>query len=148
MKKDVVIEKEWKDALRDFFGTETFVKLTEFVRNEYAARQVFPPPKDIFRAFTLTPFSQVKVVILGQDPYHDSGQACGLCFSVPPSVSVPPSLKNIYKEIESDCAIKKDFKNDAPKISKIFYQKIKTIIWLVGDVGGRVFTTLEGVWRK
>ena len=97
MKRDVVLEPEWKDALSDFLDTETFMQVSEFVRNEYATKQVFPPPKDIFRAFSLTPFSQVNVVILGQDPYHDNGQACGLCFSVPPSVVVPPSLKNIYK---------------------------------------------------
>ena len=111
MKRDVVLEPEWKDALSDFLDTETFMQVSEFVRNEYATKQVFPPPKDIFRAFSLTPFSQVNVVILGQDPYHDNGQACGLCFSVPPSVVVPPSLKNIYKEIESDCGVKKDVKN-------------------------------------
>ncbi len=111
MKKEVEIEPEWKAVLSDFFNTEEFVQLSEFVRNEYHMKKVFPAPKDIFRAFTLTPFSHVKVVILGQDPYHDDGQACGLCFSVPRGVTVPPSLKNIYKEIESDLGIKKDSTN-------------------------------------
>ena len=108
MKKEVVIEPEWKEVLHDFFETETFSSLADFVRHEYSTRKVFPPPKDMFRAFSLTPFSKVKVVILGQDPYHDDGQACGLCFSVPEGVTVPPSLKNIYKEIENDIGVTKD----------------------------------------
>ena len=111
MKKEVAIESEWKEALGDFFETETFLKLSEFIRAEYVAKKVFPEPKNLFRAFTITPFSSVKVVVLGQDPYHDNGQACGLCFSVPEGVTVPPSLKNIYKEIESDIGVKKDFTN-------------------------------------
>lgn len=109
MKKEVVIEPEWKEVLHDFLETETFLHVSDFVRREYHTKKVFPNPQDIFRAFSLTPFSQVKVVILGQDPYHDDGQACGLCFSVPDGVAVPPSLKNIYKEIESDYGVKKDF---------------------------------------
>ena len=109
MKKEVVIEPEWKEVLHDFFETETFLQLSDFVRREYHTKKVFPSTQDIFKAFSLTPFSQVKVVILGQDPYHDDGQACGLCFSVPDGVTVPPSLKNMYKEIESDCGVKKDF---------------------------------------
>jgi uracil-DNA glycosylase len=85
--------------------------LTDFIRNEYITKKVFPKPQDIFKAFSLTPFSKVKVVILGQDPYHNDGQAHGLSFSVEDGVIVPPSLKNIYKEIEQDCGIKKDFSN-------------------------------------
>jgi uracil-DNA glycosylase len=108
MKKEVVIEPEWKEILQDFFETETFLSLTDFVRHQYTNKKIFPPPKDMFRAFSLTPFSKVKVVILGQDPYHDDGQACGLCFSVPRGVIVPPSLKNIYKEIENDIGVTKD----------------------------------------
>jgi uracil-DNA glycosylase len=111
MKKDVEIEKEWKKELASFFETETFTVLTDFIRNEYITKKVFPKPQDIFKAFSLTPFSKVKVVILGQDPYHNDGQAHGLSFSVEDGVIVPPSLKNIYKEIEQDCGIKKDFSN-------------------------------------
>jgi uracil-DNA glycosylase len=108
MKREVKIEKEWKEALRGIFETNEFIALSDFVRGEYQTKKVFPAPSDIFRAFELTPFSQVKVVILGQDPYHGDHQAHGLCFSVPDGVMVPPSLKNVYKEIASDIGIKKD----------------------------------------
>lgn len=111
MKKEVAIQKEWKEAMKVFFETETFRTLSDFVRDEYLNKKIFPAPKDIFKAFELTPFSKVKVVILGQDPYHGDNQAHGLCFSVPEGVILPPSLKNIYKEIESDCTIKKDENN-------------------------------------
>jgi uracil-DNA glycosylase len=111
MPKPVNINPEWAAALQDFFETDTWKSLTEFVRTEYTTKQVFPKPADIFKAFSLTPFSQVKVVILGQDPYHGDGQAHGLSFSVPQGVRIPPSLQNIYKEIESDLGIKKDFSN-------------------------------------
>ncbi len=109
MKKDVVIEKEWAKELSQFFETEAFDVLSDFVRNEYLTKKIFPEPQNIFRAFTLTPFSRVKVVILGQDPYHNDGQAHGLSFSVQNGVLPPPSLKNIYKEIESELGVTKDF---------------------------------------
>ena len=108
--KEINIEPEWKDELTDYFKSDNFKKLADFVRGEYKDKKVFPKTQDVFRAFWLTPFSQVKVVILGQDPYHDNDQAHGLCFSVPEGQKAPPSLKNIYKEIESDLGIKKDFK--------------------------------------
>jgi uracil-DNA glycosylase len=111
MNKYIKIEPEWSEALQDVFTAEQFLKLADFVRAEYATKEIFPPQDDIFKAFSLTPFSKVKVVILGQDPYHSDGQAHGLCFSVPVGVDVPPSLKNIYKEIESDLGVKKDFKS-------------------------------------
>lgn len=111
MHKKVDIEPEWKEVLKGFFEKESFKSLADFVRNEYKKKKVYPKPTDIFRAFWLTPFSKVKVVILGQDPYHGAQQAEGLCFSVPPGVPLPPSLQNIYKEIESDTNIKKDFKD-------------------------------------
>ncbi|MFA6227264.1 MAG: uracil-DNA glycosylase [Candidatus Paceibacterota bacterium] len=107
--KKVNIEPEWKAVLGDYFESNEFKSLADFVRKEYETKAVFPKPQDIFRAFWLTPFSEVKVVILGQDPYHDVGQAHGLCFSVPDGENPPPSLKNIYKEIESDTGIKRDF---------------------------------------
>lgn len=99
---DIKIEPSWKEALKEEFGREYFKKLTEFVRGEYLSAKVFPPPKFIFHAFELTPFDEVKVVILGQDPYHGVGQAHGLCFSVPEDKEMPPSLKNIYIEIVND----------------------------------------------
>jgi len=96
---DIKIEPSWKEALKDEFEKPYFKELTEFVRGEYLSAKVFPPPKFIFHAFELCPFDEVKVVILGQDPYHGDGQAHGLCFSVPETVGMPPSLQNIYKEI-------------------------------------------------
>ena len=100
---DVKIEQSWKDVLSSEFDKDYFIKLTDFVRGEYlAGKRVFPAAKNIFNAFNLCPFDNVKVVIIGQDPYHEPGQAHGLCFSVPNGITPPPSLINIYKEIESD----------------------------------------------
>ena len=99
---DVKIEPSWKKVLEDEFGKDYFKKLTEFVRGEYSHAIIYPPPKNIFRAFDLTPFDKVKVVILGQDPYHGTGQANGLCFAVNKEVPLPPSLQNIFKEIQAD----------------------------------------------
>lgn len=99
---DVKIESSWKQALQPEFDKEYFVKLTEFVRNEYKTRLTFPSAPLIFNAFDQCPFDQVKVVIIGQDPYHGDGQAHGLCFSVNDGVAFPPSLLNIFKEIERD----------------------------------------------
>lgn len=100
---DVKIEQSWKSVLGPEFEKDYFVKLTEFVRGEYlSGKTIYPAPKNIFNAFNLCPLDQVKVVIIGQDPYHEPGQAHGLCFSVESGVDLPPSLINIYKEIESD----------------------------------------------
>ncbi len=100
---DVKIEQSWKDALSAEFNKDYFIKLTDFVRGEYlSGKTVYPAPKNIFNAFNLCPLENVKVVIIGQDPYHEPGQAHGLCFSVLPPTPIPPSLQNIYKEIESD----------------------------------------------
>lgn len=96
------IENSWKMALADEFDKPYFVALVDNVRKAYQNEAVFPPPSDLFSAFKLTPFSQVKVVVLGQDPYHGAGQAHGLAFSVRDDVAVPPSLVNIYKEIRDD----------------------------------------------
>lgn len=98
----VLIERSWKEKLGDEFEQEYFKQLTDFVRNEYQRTVVYPHPKKVFRAFDETPFEKVKVVILGQDPYHGPGQANGLCFAVNPGVRPPPSLQNIFKELESD----------------------------------------------
>lgn len=100
--KDVQIGGGWKEKLADQFGETYFRQLTDFVRAEYLRTTVYPNPKHIFRAFDETPFDAVKVVILGQDPYHGEGQANGLCFAVNPGVRPPPSLQNIFKELESD----------------------------------------------
>ena len=100
---NVKIQESWKTALADEFDKDYFIKLTDFVRAQYlSGHQVFPEPKNIFNAFNLCPLPDVKVVIIGQDPYHEPGQAHGLCFSVLPPTPVPPSLVNIYREIESD----------------------------------------------
>ncbi|MBP9670638.1 uracil-DNA glycosylase [Candidatus Woesebacteria bacterium] len=99
---EVKIEESWKKVLSDEFNKEYFVGLTQFVKSEYQTATVYPPPKFIFRAFELTPFDKVKVVILGQDPYHGKGQANGLCFAVNKGVRLPPSVQNIYKEIVTD----------------------------------------------
>lgn len=98
----VKIEPSWEAALHEEFEKPYFNELTEFVKGEYAGEAVYPPPKFIFRAFDLCPFDKVKVVILGQDPYHGPKQANGLCFAVSDGVALPPSLQNIFKEIESD----------------------------------------------
>ena len=104
---EVKIEQSWKDALADEFGKPYFESLVRFLHKEKSeGKKIFPPGSQIFRAFDLTPLNQVKVVILGQDPYHGLGQAHGLSFSVPEGVPAPPSLKNIFKEIESDMGIK------------------------------------------
>jgi uracil-DNA glycosylase len=102
---DVKINESWYSVLSDEFSKPYFKDLTDFVRNEYRTQQCFPPGKKIFSAFDHTPFGKVKVVILGQDPYHGPGQANGLCFSVNDGIQHPPSLVNIFKEIETDLLI-------------------------------------------
>ena len=99
---DVKIEDSWKAVLQPEFDKPYFEELTSFVKKEYQSQRIFPPGKEIFNAFNLCPFDQVKVVIIGQDPYHGPGQAHGLCFSVRPGVGFPPSLRNIFKEINND----------------------------------------------
>ena len=104
---EVRIEQSWKNALADEFGKPYFESLVRFLHKEKSeGKKVFPPGSQIFRAFDLTPVDKVKVVILGQDPYHGFGQAHGLSFSVPEGVPAPPSLKNIFKEIESDMGVR------------------------------------------
>lgn len=101
---DVKIEEGWKEALSEEFGKEYFIKLTDMVRREYSNPGVrcYPPARDIFAAFDASPFYETKVVIIGQDPYHGPGQANGLCFSVNPGIQMPPSLRNIFKEVNAD----------------------------------------------
>ena len=99
---DVRIEQSWKQHLMPEFDKPYFVNLTNFVRDEYRTKTIYPPAKLIFNAFDQCPFDEVEVVIVGQDPYHEPGQAHGLCFSVNDGVEIPPSLQNIYKEIHDD----------------------------------------------
>ena len=102
---NVQIEEGWKKVLAPEFEKDYFVRLTDFVRQEYQQTTVYPPGRLIFNAFNLCPFDKVKVVIIGQDPYHEPGQANGLAFSVNPGVKLPPSLRNIFAELQSDCDI-------------------------------------------
>ncbi len=99
---EVKIAQDWKDILAPEFEKPYFEELTHFVRDEYAAHRVYPRGSNIFRAFDKCPFDKLKVVIIGQDPYHGPGQAHGLCFSVADGVPFPPSLQNIFKEVHAD----------------------------------------------
>lgn len=99
---NVRIEESWREKLQSEFDAPYFAQLTDFVRHEYATTRVYPPGSQMFAAFDACPFDKVKVVILGQDPYHEPGQAHGLCFSVNDGVPFPPSLQNIFNEIHDD----------------------------------------------
>ncbi len=99
---NVDIDSSWGERLKEEFAAPYFARLADFVRGEYRAGACYPPGREIFSAFNLCPFESVKVVIIGQDPYHEPGQAEGLCFSVKDGVQLPPSLQNIFKEIEAD----------------------------------------------
>ena len=102
----VQMEESWKQRLTEEFQKDYMVRLRQFLKNEYAHRKhIYPAKSQYFSAFSLTPFEQVKVVILGQDPYHAAGQAHGLCFSVPEGIALPPSLVNIYQELKTDMGI-------------------------------------------
>lgn len=103
----VQIEESWKQQLQEEFEKPYFEALTHFVKNEYAQGTVYPPGKLIFNAFNLCPFYRVKVVIIGQDPYHGPGQAHGLCFSVNDGIAFPPSLVNIFKELKNDIGVER-----------------------------------------
>ena len=97
------LQGQWLEALKPEFKKAYYKELFDKVGQEYQQRKIFPAPDDIFNAFHFTPLDEVKVVILGQDPYHNDGQAHGLCFSVKPDVEIPPSLVNIYQELHEDC---------------------------------------------
>lgn len=102
----MMIQNDWLPVLEPEFRKPYYRELYQFVKQEYETAQVFPPAEEIFNAFHLTPLNKVKVVILGQDPYHNDGQAHGLCFSVRPGVDIPPSLVNIYQELHDDLGCK------------------------------------------
>lgn len=105
MLKDLLSDQKWLDNLNEFLTADSFKVLDDFLDGEYASKTIFPPREEIFTAFNLTPFDDVKVLILGQDPYHGPNQAHGLAFSVKPPCKPPPSLKNIFKELnlQSNC---------------------------------------------
>lgn len=109
----IQIHESWQVALGDYFATDTFSALTERIRADYldTSKTVYPPPSELFTAFNMTPLDQVRVVILGQDPYHNPGQAHGLCFSVPEGTPTPPSLLNIFKEIQNDIGVTRTHTN-------------------------------------
>ena len=123
---NVQIEESWKAHLKPEFDKDYFRTLTDFVKSEYSQYQIFPPGKLIFNAFNLCPFDKVKVVIIGQDPYHGPGQAHGLCFSVNDGVPFPPSLVNIFKEIKADIG------SDAPTTGNLpgWPDKVTSETWL------------------
>ena len=109
---NIKINGSWKNELKDIFETDEFKDMADKVRNEYLGTTVYPKPKDVFKVFDMCPLKDIKVVVLGQDPYHGKGQAHGLSFSVPLNINTPPSLKNILKEIESDTGKKPDAQNN------------------------------------
>ena len=105
----VHIGNSWDEILKEDFESENYLRLREFLKEEYSHHVVYPNMFDIFNALKVTPYEKVKVVILGQDPYHGEGQAHGMSFSVKPGVETPPSLVNIFKEIETDVGVKRHF---------------------------------------
>ncbi len=114
----VHMEASWKKALHEEFEKSYFTELSAFVREEYLNKTIYPSPKDVFRAFDLCPFDQVKIVILGQDPYHGARQANGLSFAVHSDIPLPPSLRTIFKEIQSDLGITPEPNGDLSRWAK------------------------------
>ena len=133
---NVKIEPSWKKELSSQFDEDYFKELVAFVKNEYKTTTVYPPPKFIFRAFELTPFNKVKVVILGQDPYHGKGQANGLCFAVPEGIKLPPSLQNIYKEIENDIGVKPNWTGNLERWAKQGVLLLNATLTVRGGMAG------------
>lgn len=124
---DVRIEPSWKKILHDEFEKPYFKQLAQFVKQEYASQTIYPPASKIFAAFDNTPFDEIKVVIIGQDPYHGPNQANGLCFSVSDGIPLPPSLQNIYREIQQDL-------NITPPLSGNLERWAKQGVFLLNDV--------------
>lgn len=106
-----MINPSWEDFLNEEFRKPYFQELSAFLKQEYATKTIYPPKKEVFSSFYFTDMDKVKVVILGQDPYHEPGQACGMCFAVKPGVQLPLSLQNIYKEIQDDLGIPMNYNN-------------------------------------
>lgn len=101
----ITLNGGWDEFLKDEFQSENYLNLREFLKTEYFSREIYPPMNDIYNCFKLTPLNELKVVILGQDPYHEPNQAHGLCFSVQDGIKLPPSLQNIFKELHSDLGL-------------------------------------------
>ncbi len=114
----VNIGNDWDELLKPLFDSENYKKIREFLKSEYSSHTIYPSMYDIYNAFKETPYNSVKAVILGQDPYHEPGQAHGLCFSVKEGVDPPPSLVNIYKELQSDLGFKPPIGGDLTKWAK------------------------------
>lgn len=132
----VKIEESWQDKLQEEFEKDYFKNLAKFVRNEYQNKTVYPLPENIFKAFELCPFNNVRVVILGQDPYHGPHQAHGLCFSVQAGIQNPPSLKNIFKEIVNDLGLKMSGSGDlTPWARQGVFLLNATLTVLAGQAG-------------
>ena len=143
---DVRIEQSWKDALAGEFEKPYFAQLVRFLHQEKAAGKViYPPGGLIFNAFALTPVSAVKVVILGQDPYHNPGEAMGLSFSVPDGVRMPPSLRNIYREIETDLGIRM---SSCPNLEKWARQGVLLLNSILTVEGGRAASHRNIGWES
>ncbi|MBQ1521960.1 MAG: uracil-DNA glycosylase [Erysipelotrichaceae bacterium] len=106
-----MINQSWDPFLNEEFQKPYFKELSAFLKREYETKTIYPPKKEVFSSFYYTDLDKVKVVILGQDPYHEPGQACGMCFAVKPGVQLPPSLQNIYKEIQDDLGIPMNYNN-------------------------------------
>lgn len=117
-KNRVILEESWKKVLSEEFEKAYWDELSSFIKEEYLTKKIYPPPANLFRAFELCPFDSVKVVIIGQDPYHGPGQANGLSFAVNDGVTIPPSLKNIFKEIENDLGIAPTLHGDLSRWAK------------------------------
>ena len=133
---DVTIDATWKPLLIDEFEKEYFIRLTDFVREEYKTKTVYPPAGLIFNAFNLCPFHDVRVVIIGQDPYHGPGQAHGLCFSVRDGVDFPPSLRNIFKEIEMDLGIQRPQSGNLERWAKQGVLLLNATLTVRADLAG------------
>ncbi len=132
----VKIHDSWRKLLADEFEKSYFKELTEFVRDEYKTKTVYPPPAQIFHALNVCPPEKVKVVILGQDPYHGPNQAHGLCFSVNDGVQIPPSLQNIYKEINSDLGIEIPKNGNLDRWAKQGVLLLNATLTVVGGLAG------------
>ena len=136
MYAEIDLINEWKEVLEPEFSKPYFQKLSRFLENEYAQSTVYPRWKDVFRAFNATPFSQVRVVIIGQDPYHGPNQANGLSFSVHPDVKIPPSLANIFKEVKSDVSKLKLINGDLGPWAKQGVFLLNTTLTVAGGKPG------------
>lgn len=137
MAVDVQLELGWKTALRDEFAKPYFLNLVQFVKQEVQrGKIIYPPGPMIFKAFELTPFDKVKVVILGQDPYHGHGQAHGLCFSVPSGLAFPPSLQNIFTELSTDLGISAPNQGDLSQWAKQGVLLINAVLTVQSGMAG------------